>query len=427
MLSLTLAPFVALCLQTAEIEMNNRNLELNLRVIEAFEYGPIIFDLSITNRGNKPLTVIKGSQDNSSVAAVAVPKSWHPSGWCGGTTGEGMLRPGETWTERHQFYLGRKELGPGLTHEFVASWPLKIWLESKKVGWRLIANPTKTFRVAITPATLANRLALVCRLRAEFTALPPDAEGSSFLDPLWKFCEKLSGAPRQEMIPLVLSVLDRAPLRSRFGGSNWFFRERMAYVVFVADPVAAHRIFVDRLIAIPPRTDPEDVFRIWKRSQTDFAEIGEGVVSKALAVQNWLDPQLWGFLLPNEEFMTLLYWANNSAARMLPDVELRRLATARDFHVRAWTYYVFGHRLGVEWSSDFLKEARQWIERKPDSKMPEPERSALKDLLIHLDPGLPYHRNLLDIFAAGAEDNPIAKAAHEKIAEYEMKKRGRDQ
>src|SRR4051812_41578941 len=86
--------------ETAEV---TRNIELNLRVIEAFERGPVVLDVSITNCGKKPLFIMGVPNHPSFVFA---PASWNlerrrPRIHCARWGTMGFLKAGGTFTERY--------------------------------------------------------------------------------------------------------------------------------------------------------------------------------------------------------------------------------------------------------------------------------------------------------------------------------------
>jgi hypothetical protein len=424
MFPLSVALLVA-CGPLPEVAKNTESLELSVRVVEAFEHGPVILDVTVTNRGDESLPVTTyGSQPRSE---VIVPASWHRGSprrdiWCGGAglVLQETLKPGKSWTERHTLHLTHTLIFPPGRHEVAVDWPMRFSPQDGES--RLVAYPTKTFPITITAATAENRKALAARLEAEFAALPPDAEGD-FRDPLYVFAEKLDGTAHQELIPLALRVLDRSSA-SRVLGT--VVPDRMVWMVFRADAEAAHRIFVDRLLAASPQINPPTAFHVWRCAPESGAEIGRSIIHRLIEPVFWLNPELWGEWfrsdwLPHEELRELLYWGTEYAPTILPAAELRRLTTAKDFRVRAWTYYVFGHQLGDEWRADFLKEARQWAEKpaKDDDRV-------LERLVWRLDPDQPHARKLLDVFAAGADENPITKPAREELARHEKEKQKRE-
>jgi hypothetical protein len=197
---------------------------------------------------------------------------------------------------------------------------------------------------------------------------------------------------------------------------------------------------------------------------------------KAIDPFSWLSPWAWN---AKWEVMILLDGVTRGMPRMLPDEELRRLAEAKDFWVRAMVYSTFGTRLGSEWCDRYLKEVRERFTPKltaervkqlihelgdEDFKVREqaeatlfahrwevtlplaeaaksdtsPEvRKRAAALIDQTNSGLldipaeyvlslhqPWRTNdrkLLEILAAGTNGDPVCKAACEKLAELRKK------
>jgi hypothetical protein len=420
------AVLMLLASSVGEIVETTRNLELDLKVIEAFEHGPVILDVTLTNRGKKPLNVRRTTGPFE--ISIVLPRTWSAvrrPRWCAGFGGsiDTTFEPGVSWTERQRLHIDYVSTFPPGTYQVEPSWLFTLFYNPDDRTKIAPLRVTKTFPVTISPATPANRWALATRLEAEFAALPPDVEGL-FGDPLAELGDKLSDTPHRELIPLALRMMERVQINDAFS-INGFFRQQMAEVVFRADPKRAHRLFVDRLLASPRRCDPRDVFRVWEATALDLAVVGRGYLQRVTNPKLWLSPRYWHYFWPEEELMNFLYWANYGAPCIMPANELKRLSAAKDFAVRAWAYSVLGQRLGREWCDDFLKEARQFVQIKPDPKRPTPKDPALRALIFELTFGDAHRRKLLGIFLAGAEDHWITKAAREELAEYEKQKQER--
>jgi hypothetical protein len=418
------AVLMVLASPVGEIVETTRSLELSLKVVEAFEHGPVILDVTLTNRGKKALKVRTYSLiQQSSIVPPVEWKAWEPVRFgCAGTQDDPMLEPGMRLTERHILHQEYVSRFPAGEYRVIVNWTLLGPPRADEVAWHILAMLKKTFPVTISPATPANRYALAARLEAEYKSLPPGARGD-FEDPLWQLGNQLLGVRHKELIPLALEMLDRARPGPEFDLTH-VFREQMASMVLGADPAKAHQTFVDRLLANPPRIEPSSVFRSWQTAAGGLGEISQALLARLTNVQCWTNPALFKYLWPEDELMSLLRWANDSVPCILPDNELRRLSSAKDFTVRAWIYHTFGRRLGPAWCDEFLKEARRAAETKPDAKKPQGLDPALEELIFTLvyGPENTHNKHLLDIFLAGAKDNPIAIASREELAEYEKRK-----
>ena len=415
----------------AETIETTKSLELKAQVVEAFELGPVIIDVSVTNRGNKALFL---EEHRWPASYLITPNSWHP--WyrqsrllCAGvgTRIVETLLPGETLTERHSLSYAT----PG-RHSVTAVWP--SWsLREERPGHagevQHFAVPQVKFDLFVTPATAQNRKALAKRLEAEFAALPPPTEKDGLQsryrydparkqDPLGDLCEKVTNGPHAELFSLALRLYDRCRPDRRCGDR---MRSELVSAIFASNPCAAHRIFVDRLISSPP-ADLDFIFSTWSASREFLTDIGPNYLRSALSPEVWQDPSLWQLLSPSEAMGDLIRWMSYSAPLTLPEDELGRLTKAKGFWVRAWTYSVFFNRLDANWREAFLKEARQWVENAVvQISPPEEIDHTTRMLLIHLElGGAPGHR-LLEIFAAGKPENPVCKEARDTLIELRKK------
>jgi hypothetical protein len=408
-----------------------KSLELKARVVEAFELGPVIVDVSVTNRGNKALFLEKHRWPAS---CLITPDSWLP--WyrqsrllCAGvgTRIVETLLPGETLTERHSLSYAT----PG-QYSITAVWP--SWsLREERPGHtgevQHFAVPQVKFDVVVKPATAQNRAAFAKRLEAEFAALPSprekDGQQSRYrYDPARKpdafgdLCEKVTHGSHRELFSLALRLYDRCRPDRRFGNR---MRRELVSAIFASNPRAAHRFFVDRMIASPP-ADLHFIFSMWSASRELLADIGPNYLRSALSPEVWQDPGLWQLLSPSQAMGDLIRWMCYSAPLILPEAELGRLTKAKDFWVRAWTYSVFFNRLDAKWRDAFLKEAHQWVENAVvQISPPEEIDDSTRMLLIHLElGGVPGHR-LLEVFAAGKPENPVCKEARDTLIELRKK------
>src|SRR5688500_10216047 len=98
------AVLMLLASPVGEVVETTRTLQLDLKVIEAFEHGPVILDVTLTNRGKKALTLAKGEGQNRS--SIAPPRAWQtwspPPGFVLPTRGLTLtLQPDQSLIERH--------------------------------------------------------------------------------------------------------------------------------------------------------------------------------------------------------------------------------------------------------------------------------------------------------------------------------------
>ncbi|WP_439624596.1 hypothetical protein [Gemmata sp.] len=202
----------------------------------------------------------------------------------------------------------------------------------------------KSFPVTVTPATFTNRYALAARLEAEYAALPPPSpDDAKWRRPFRTFCEKVRNAPHRELVPLLLRLMERVPVID-----DWDMRAlrlELVQTIFEADPAAAHRLFVDRLLAAPPRPQSAVAFEIWRGARYQL----DNIVARMFIIADarfYFDRRYrpWE---PLREVMNLAHWAEESAPYILPDAELKRLAGATDPAVRELIRKTFDNRLGL--------------------------------------------------------------------------------
>jgi hypothetical protein len=367
MFASSLAMLLVLSGPVSEIVRLTSDVELKLHVIEAFEHGPVVLDVSITNRGNRTLSLDELTQLKRSL--VFVPASWKREARsqpiCRILYGISRpIKPGETVTQRHTLHGEYRSTFPAGTHSIEVLWKVSVpqWREVEGRAFprpgELAAFPAKTFNVTISPATPTNRWALAARLEAEFAALPPPAKGA---DRLWDtqykaLCDKVILSPHKELIPLAFRLLERYPFDPLQWDYAWFFDRDLVETILQADPPTAHRLFVDRLITSPPGIHPVVVFPAWQSRPRQWGDIGlEDITENLFAVFNpdfLTRPTLWHRWNPIRDFGWLIEWAGDAAgdaaARRLPDAELRRLAEAKDPEVRKLVAETFGSRLRMK-------------------------------------------------------------------------------
>jgi hypothetical protein len=202
-----------------------------------------------------------------------------------------------------------------------------------------------TFPVTISPATPANRWALAARLEAEFAALPPPVTDKGLRDYHFdNLCEKVICTPHKELVPLAFRLLERYPQGWGRSAPGWLSNDGLAETIFQADPATAHRLFVDRLITSPPRMNPILAFWIWWEPVGKFTQISDRFFA-VFKPEFLTQPEYWHLWNPMRDLGDLIAWSRDAAARRLPDVELRRLAAAKDPEVRRLVERYFGTRL----------------------------------------------------------------------------------
>jgi hypothetical protein len=349
--ALALVVFAAGFVETIEV---SRSLELGLRVVEAFECGPVVLELSVTNRGKKPLFISETNHDR--YCLLKLPEAWNlerrswPLG-CPLRRFARLLDPGATFTERRVLHLDYRSAFPSGTEEVAVLWlvraadevPLRGSPRTLREPGREIARPMKSFPVTVTPATFTNRYALAVRLEAEYAALPPPSPvDAKWRSPFQVFCEKVRHAPHRELVPLLLRLVERVPVVD-----DWDMRTlrlELARTIFETDPAAAHRLFVDRLLTAPPQPQSAVAFEIWGSARYQL----DNIVARMFIIANarfYFDRRYrpWE---PLRDLVNLALWAEESAPHILPDAELKRLTGATDPAVRELVRKTFGNRLG---------------------------------------------------------------------------------
>jgi hypothetical protein len=114
----------------------------------------------------------------------------------------------------------------------------------------------------------------------------------------------------------------------------------------------------------------------------------------------------------------LSLYAKETTPVVLPDSELQRLKAAKDFWIRGWMYATFSERLGPKWCDEFLDEARKWARNATGPATAELTYDE-SSLLIRLRYGRSSTRKLLEILAAGNQNNAVCKEAKKLLAEPE--------
>ena len=316
-----------------------KSLELNFQVVEAFERGPVIVEVSIKNRGDNLVAVMDPARLSGLILST-LPRAWKAEPRIPCQSGVGpfgvRLEPGESRKERYVLQSEYVSDFPAGTYQIGVTWPLRFNRA------RAVTLPEKIFPITITPATFANRWALLTRLEAEFTALPPPRNRGRVEGDAIELGEKLAYSRHKELIPLVLRFLDRYPPQTEelFGATVC---QELVATVFLTDPEVAHRAFVDRLIVMPPRVEPSAVFSWWESPQLTLYL--EAYFRRFTHIQDWYSLDWWASLAPWHPVWAYICDANCHRPWVLPAAELRRLATAKHPIVRDLTEKTFGDRL----------------------------------------------------------------------------------
>lgn len=314
------------------------SLELGFRVIEAFERGPVIVEVSITNRGDSPVSATDPGNLDGLILAF-LPQAWKATPRIPCNSGVGPHRvkvePGESL--QRQFVLQRDYVSdfPAGTYQIGVTWPLRWNLQ------RVVNLPTKTFPITITPASWWNRWALLTRLEAEFVSLPPSRRRRMSPQAL-ELRDKLAYSQHKELIPLILKLLDRYPPQTDELIGNTICLD-LVRTVFLCDPTAAHTAFVDRLLQTPPRVDPFDVFLRWEPPH--LAQYLKSYFAEFAHTKHWDAFPWWISLTPWRPACEYLLAVHSHAPWRLSDTELQRLSAAKHPVVRELIEKTFGDRL----------------------------------------------------------------------------------
>ena len=209
----------------AETIETTKSLELKSQVVEAFELGPVIIDVSVTNRGNKALFLEEHRWPES---YLITPNSWHP--WyrqsrllCRGRYSDcGNASPGRNPHGAAFPFLrySRPTFGYGRLAIVVAS----RGTSGPSRRGSTLCRAASEIRSLRHTGHGANRKALAKRLEAEFAALPPPTEKDGLQsryrydparkqDPLGDLCEKspMDHTPTLLISPATLRSLPPRP------------------------------------------------------------------------------------------------------------------------------------------------------------------------------------------------------------------------
>ena len=349
------ALLLAAVLPAADVIETTRHLELGLTVVEAVEDGPIIFEVTLTNRGPRTLEV---EWSNGSDSEIAPPAEWAVTAGrriCGSRIiSETVLRPGQTWTERFAPHVEWVGWFPAGAAPVTVSWPLRA-----RSG-KAVADPVRTFPLTLAPATPATLAAVARRVEADLALLPREQptgrDAWAWRERVDRAADRVRFSRHPGLTPVVLKFLDWCPIGpNRFEDDTRHVRRDLVWTVFAADPATAHRLFVNRLAGKTLPADPATEFEVWADAREDVFRITRRAfwhemfcetshTAPAAAYVYHVLAELNGFL--------------TAAPRLLPADELNRLAAADDFWVRALTFAAFADRLDPAWNETFLRDVR---------------------------------------------------------------------
>ncbi len=449
-------------------------LTLEARVAEAMEGGPVVVEVALTNRGAAEVEVDwkPGPQ-----ARLTLPPAWAAvprgpvveAGGKSGVAGIGAEESRVEWFVLHADYASRFPPGRGtLAVERRVTVHPPHGVAGSPVTFALRVR----LEVDVPSATPANLAALAGRLDAELAAIPKTAgTGWGRADPYHRLTQKFTGVRHKELLPVAVKLLDR---KVGPGGRPRELEE----MVIDADPPAAHRLFVDRLAAPNLPADADGPFATWKGAEDAVCAPlvrawRGGWASEWAATSRRPDP-VPAFA---RGFAAWVGDVRTHGPRVLPDGELKRLASADDFWVRARAFTTFADRLGPAWADAFLADAKarhaskldpartarlltdldaasypvreratasllsdswavgpavaeaatasaspevRWraayiLSRLPPAPPPDPRASRV---LAGLSPAAGPDRRLLDVLAGGAVIDPVAVAARRRLADF---------
>jgi hypothetical protein len=321
------------------------DFELEARILEMVEGGPLVVEAILTYKGFKPVEFYQNGRILGPNAKLKVPDDWKNIKSRGGI---GVGSPGGTIRmqtgEQRQEVLHLHEHYTGIKAgkiKLPVSWPVN---RAKGDQGNLIlvpiADPKIVFELDIPPAT-PDRLRRICEgLEKRF-----DKVGKSNIG---KRSHVIVGADAgvMELQDIGFHFLKRShaefiPLSLKFLEMNGYMKapSHVDYIIRTSNTTAdAHRLFVDQVTRDRP-------------------------TAIAPYFQKWNGPKWNG--------------TPSITAEELPDEEIRRLERAPDLWVRALTYVTLGKRCEPAWVTGLLAE----LEHSRDPLNPK----ALDDLVLKLD------------------------------------------
>jgi hypothetical protein len=383
-----------------QFQASNKGFDLNVQVVEALESGPVILDVTLTNRKDRIVTLPRTTRNES---CCRVPDEWvdRLHFQCGGTGLPPVdLDPGKSLTERHLLHVDfASKFSPG-TDPITVYWPLRNSRTDE-----LRALPFKTIQVTIVPASAENLMAFERRLSKTLDAIPADG---SLVPRLQDLSDRVVNTAHKSLIPFELKLLDKCPIRpDRLSDPTSRIRRELVATIFGLEPATAHHMFVDRFVDKNQSGDPAVIFSVWEFARYELHSITRGnrwsqIISSHFGHWN----SAW---LLNDVAMLASTSLFQAPLRLLPDDELLRLARADDFWIKVLTFATFADRLDKDWQNAFLKTVAA---RRPVATL-DARGQICMDFVSDMRPG---GARLLDTFAAGPDEDVITKIARKNIS-----------
>lgn len=417
--------YICSILQIATWPNSASELELSLQVLHAYENGPVVCQVSVTNVSARKLLLVEPHY--GSVYCLGT-SEWSKGREYAGLSNTGnsipcviALAPGEKKSKvfyLHQDYL-RIPAGNSTIHYGWEIWRTRPGAGKDSKEIELLFHPRGRHGIEILPATAENLRPLRQHLEREFNRLRP-----SMLSPLqywWAsddasadLAATLAGCRHEEFVPLLLKAIDLMPAGE--------FRQTLIQTVYDGQPSAeqAFSVFARYLHSTHPAA-ASDVFQSWKDQEWRYQNSAARVL-QLTSPFSILGPLA---LLAKETklFSDLPCWkwaADPYCRQKHADARLTREQTTRlldcpNVWVRALLYAHYPERCPAAWRSQLEAELKKTIA--------EPER--LRDLVALLGDDQFQVRELAtkSLLAFGPNWIPFYKALGEETQSAEAARR----
>lgn len=404
----------------AEVIDRTARLELRVRVVEAVEGGPVIIETTLTNTTGRKLWVHKGSKQVGCSQIHELPKEWNVQGrhLCGS---EGIIsrpfEPGDTWHCRHVLHDDWVSPFPAGKYRLTVVWPLEDFGERRRPA-RTVGVPVRMVDLSIEPASPKVLTALAKRVEAKLAAVPLPKEGDpAKCDDLKPITELVLFTRHKALVPTIRQILDRC-VPGTDTDETKYLRSDLIHTLLAIEP-DARRKFVDALTGQSPPHYAAALLDIWR---SDHANATKAVrlwywrYELGLSIGYYHPAELPG-VLGQTALVSLVEMFLVAPPRLLPPTDLRRLAAAPDFWVRALAHATFADRFDSAWMDPLLAEARQ--------RHPAPAEKVVAPLIRDLD-AADYETRAAagrKLFALGHGVAPALQAAAEGGASEEVRQR----